>query len=51
MSIIISGATAGPGKIGYKNLFTTSGVTVTASTEAATYAKENAYDGFGFDWW
>ena len=51
MAIIISSATVGAGKIGYKNLFTTSGVTVTASTEASTYAKENAYDGFGYDWW
>ena len=38
-------------KIGYKNLFTTTGATVTASTEATGYAKENAYDGFGYDWW
>jgi len=37
--------------IGYKNLFTTTGVTVTASTEATGYEKENAYDGFGYDWW
>lgn len=38
-------------QIGYKNLFTTTGVTVTASTEAAGYEKENAYDGVGYDWW
>lgn len=38
-------------QIGYKNLLTTTGVTVTASTEATGYLKENAYDGFGFDWW
>lgn len=37
--------------IGYKNLFTTTGVTVSASTEATGYEKENAYDGFGYDWW
>lgn len=38
-------------KIGYKNLFTDSGVTVTVSTEDTGYEKENAYDGFGYDWW
>ncbi|MCK4609411.1 MAG: discoidin domain-containing protein [Gammaproteobacteria bacterium] len=37
--------------IGYKNLLTTTGVTVTASTEGTGFEKENAYDGFGFDWW
>lgn len=37
--------------IGYKNLLTTTGVTVTASTEATGYEAANAYDGFGFDWW
>ena len=51
MTIIISTADVGVGKIGYKNLFTTSGVTVTVSTETSGYAKENAYDGFGYDWW
>lgn len=39
------------GKIGYKNLFTTTGVTVTVSSEAVGYEKENAYDWLGFDWW
>ena len=51
MSIIVTAAVLGNAKIGYKNLFTTSGVTVTASTEASTYEKENGYDGFGYDWW
>lgn len=51
MTIITAEAAAGAGKIGYKNLFTVSGVTVTASTEATDYDKENAYDGFGYDWW
>jgi hypothetical protein len=39
------------GKIGYKNLFTTSGVTVSASDEAAGYPKENAYDWLSYDSW
>ncbi len=51
MSILISTTEVGAGKIGYKNLFTTTGVTVTASTEAAGYEKENAYDWVGYDWW
>lgn len=51
MTIIVSSAIPGPGKIGYKNLFTTSGATVTASTEESGFEKENAYDGFGYDWW
>jgi hypothetical protein len=51
MTVIISTADVGPGKIGYKNLFTTSGVTVTASTEESGFEKENAYDWFGYDWW
>lgn len=51
MTVIIDTATSSVGKIGYKNLFESSGVTVTASTEATDYAKENAYDGFGYDWW
>ena len=51
MTIIVSESAVGAGKIGYKNLFTTSGVTVTASTEATGYEKENAYDWFGYDWW
>jgi len=51
MAIIVSTASAGNGRIGYKNLFTNAGATVTASTEATGFAKENAYDWFGFDWW
>lgn len=38
-------------QIGYKNLLTDSGATVTASTEATGFEKENAYDGLGFDYW
>lgn len=37
--------------IAYKNLFTTTGVTVTASTQAAGFEKENAYDYKQYDWW
>jgi len=37
--------------IGYKNLFTTSGVTVTASSEDAGGEKENAIDWKSYDWW
>jgi len=51
MPVIIDTAIPGNGKIGYKNLFTTSGVTVTASSEATDFDKENAYDGFGYSWW
>lgn len=39
------------GKIGYDNLFTASGVTVTTSDEATGYEKENAYDWLSYDWW
>lgn len=51
MTIIISSTDNGAGKIGYKNLFTDAGVTVTASTEATGFEKENAYDWFGYDFW
>jgi len=51
MTVIIDSAVPNEAKIGYKNLFTSTGVTVTASTEATDYDKENAYDGFGYDWW
>jgi len=37
--------------IGYKNLLTDSGVTITASTEATDREKENAYDWNTSDWW
>lgn len=51
MAFIVSSDTIGPSKIGYKNLFTDAGVIVTASSAAAGYEKENAYDWFGYDWW
>jgi hypothetical protein len=51
MSFIVKPSLIGAGKIGYKNLFTELGATVTASTEETDYDKENAYDGFGYDWW
>lgn len=38
-------------RIGYHNLYTATGVTVAASSEATGYDKENAYDGFMYDWW
>lgn len=50
MAIITTGANA-KSRIGYKNLFTTSGVTVTASDEASGFPKENAYDWLSYDWW
>lgn len=51
MSIIVSTSSPGAAKIGYSNLFELSGVTVSASTEATGYEKENAYDGLGYDFW
>lgn len=37
--------------IAYHNLFTASGVTVTASGDTADYEKENAFDWKQYDWW
>ena len=51
MSIIIPSTTPGPGKIGYENLFTTSGVTVTSSTETTGFEAANAYDWLGYSYW
>ena len=51
MAIIVGPSSVGAGRIGFKNLFTTTGVTVTASTEQVGYEKENAYDWLGYDWW
>lgn len=53
MAIIIGEATTGSGGIGYKNLFTESGATVTASSEdnANGFYKENAYNSLGYDEW
>lgn len=51
MTLITAAAPAGAGKIGYENLYTDSGVTVTASTEATDFEKENAIDGFGYSFW
>jgi hypothetical protein len=39
------------GRIGYKNLFTTTGVTVTESDEVVGFESENAYDWKQYDWW
>jgi hypothetical protein len=53
--IVLSGAGAasrqGNGRIGYHNLFTDAGATVTASDEVTGYEKENAYDWKQHDWW
>jgi len=37
--------------IGYHNLFTDSGATVTVSSAATGFEGVNAYSGFGYDWW
>lgn len=51
MSYILSSTPNASGRIGYKNLFTTSGVTVTASSDQTNYEKENAIDWKRYDWW
>jgi len=38
-------------RIGYKTLYTTTGVTVTESDEVAGFESENAYDWKQYDWW
>jgi len=51
MTFIVTAERPGVGRIGYKNIFNNVGATVTASSEATGFAKENAYDYFGYDWW
>jgi len=51
MAFIIPATANKKGRIGYKNLFTTSGVTVTTSSEVSGFEKENAYDWKPYDWW
>ena len=51
MTVIGSSVEYATGKIGYHNLLEDSGATITASTEATGYPKENAYDWRVFDWW
>lgn len=51
MVVVISSNTFVGGQIGYKNRFRDSGVSVTASTEAAGFEKENIFDWRPFDWW
>lgn len=51
MSVIGSSVTYSTGKIGYHNLLEDTSATITASTEATGYLKENAYDWRVFDWW
>ena len=38
-------------KIGYENLFETVGAAISATSEAAGFPKENAFDWLTFDWW
>jgi hypothetical protein len=51
MSIIVTGGQIRGGQIGYKNIFNDAGATVTVSSEASGYEKENAYDWKQYDWW
>ena len=51
MAIIIGPAASLKTKIGYKNLLTTTGVSVTVSDEAAGFEKEYAYDLSQWTWW
>jgi len=51
MAFIIPATANKKGRIGYKNLFTTSGVTVTTSSDQSGFEKENAYDWKPYDWW
>ena len=51
MAIIVDAAQAISTRIGYKNLLTTAGVSVTASDEATGFEKEYAYDLAQYTWW
>ena len=51
MSFILPQTAPDSTRIGYKNLFTTSGVTVTASSDQVGWEKENGYDWKSHDWW
>lgn len=51
MAYILSSVPNKKGRIGYDNLFTTTGVTVTASSEVVNFEKENAIDWKPYDWW
>lgn len=51
MTIIISSPQVSASHIGYKNLLTDASGTITASSEATGYSKENAYDWRPFTWW
>lgn len=50
MTAIITTASVGPSRIGYKNLFDTA-ATITATDEASGFEKENAFNWNLFDWW
>lgn len=51
MAFILSATPNAKGRIGYKNLFTTTGVTVSASSDQTGFEKENAYDWKPYSWW
>jgi len=51
MAFVLNSTANAKGRIGYKNLFTTSGVTVTTSSDQSGFEKENAYDWKPYDWW
>lgn len=51
MTVIASQPTYSTGKLAYHNLLEDSAGTVTVSTEAAGFLKENAYNWKSFNWW
>ena len=51
MAFILSSTPNAKGRIGYKSLFTNSGVTLSASSEVSGFEKENAVDYKPYDWW
>lgn len=50
MSIIVAGSITNA-RLGYRNLFSDSGATVTSSSETAGFEAANAYDLKQYDWW
>lgn len=51
MTVVVTSAVSNLGSIGYHNLLRDSTVTVTTSSEASGFEKENAYDWLTFDHW
>lgn len=51
MAYILPSTANDSARIGYKNLFTTSGVTVATSSDQTGFEKENAYDWKSYTWW